>query len=86
MSRFDGDGRKNLEPCCPEDVPEGSQPMKVRRGMCRHLIEMFDRQGGLSAHGPNGYTVWVILEHCRVNGIRCRVAHNQFGWVIERLP
>ena len=69
--RFEGDGRKSVNPVCP--FPH-SKP--VTRAMARQLIDAFEKTGE-SAHSPRALTLWVILEYCHFNNI---------GYVLETQP
>ncbi len=59
-SIFYGDGRKSL---APVNAPEGTQPVRVRRGIARLLADAFEFAGE-SHHSAAGNTVWVVVTYC----------------------
>ena len=65
--RFIGDGRVMLD-ALTRDIRPGTHPLRVRRGTARTLVHHF-MTSGTSTHSGFGGTLWVILEHCRVNDI-----------------
>lgn len=68
-----GDGRRMLDPL-EIDVWPGTAPKRVTRGTARLIVKWFEAKGS-SFHSGVGATLWVTLEHCRVN----RVPHTITG-------
>lgn len=83
MSRFDGDGRVKLMPL-PVYVVDGTQPISVTQAAARRMIAAFTNSGH-SCHSGLGGTLWVVIEHCKVNNILYTLkGHKGLGYEVIR--
>lgn len=64
-SIFDIDGRRMVQPV---NAPAGTKPIAVRAQQARMICKNFDRKGE-SVHSADGSLVWVIVTHCKEQGI-----------------
>jgi hypothetical protein len=70
-SVFDGDGRHMIAPdigVASFCLEHGMTPLPVRRWTANFIIREFMRTGR-SLHTARGSTVWIIKQHCDVQGI-----------------
>lgn len=61
------DGRRMLTPH-RQDIVDGTRPIAVRAAVARGMVRRF-AETGESRHSCEGATLWVIVEHCRVNRV-----------------
>mgnify|MGYP001588521713 CR=1 FL=1 len=83
MNRFEGDGRIKIYPD-PQYVRVGTHPISVTRATARNLSRQFDYHGR-SNHSGLGSVLWVIIEHCKTNGIKHVLRGKKgFGYEVVR--
>ncbi len=81
LGRFEGDGRVKLE-ALSEFIAEGTNPIRLRRKMCRDIIKMF--ANNMYYNSASGGTLWVILEFCSLNKIPYTLTNdNGLWWYLE---
>jgi hypothetical protein len=84
-SRLKGDGRIMLE-AMPKHVRPDTQPLRIRRGTARMIINWFERNG-FSSHSAMGGTLWLIIEYCEHHKIPYMVTGSrEMGYYVERMP
>lgn len=71
-----GDGRETIRNRRP--AVHGSTPIPIRRAGARTLVNRFIRTG-VSVHGAQGGTLWVVLEYCEDMGIQYELTQQYNG-------
>lgn len=79
-SIFDIDGRRMVQPV---NAPEGTKPIAVRAQQARMICKNFDRKGE-SLHCMQGALVWVIVTHCKEQGIPFVIERGEQTILIRR--
>jgi len=74
--RFLGDGRFKVEEE-PQHHVQNTRPLRIRRIQCRELCDMFEQRG--EAISATGGTLWVLLEHARINNYKYELKRFELG-------
>lgn len=76
-----GDGRRCISPRFMTQVPSTCRSQKLTISQARMVVREFEARRH-TVHGPEGKTVWVVVEWCELNGHEYTVnVHQENGQV-----